>query len=188
MSFNTNYILPGDDKNQIIGKVNYNFSQVLSNAVGLPGQSGILGATGIIGQVGKDGSTGPTGSRANEWYFQQTPPFGNIPYTEAPLINYDVWVDTSPGSTGGPNRIYQYKNNYTLGQYPFWVDTLSNFAIDSNLTLLQGVSGPGEVTEKNAIVIGATSPASTTFVFTDREVTAANANPRYSKILIENDA
>ena len=188
MSFNTNYILPGDDKNQIIGKVNYNFSQVLSNAVGLPGQSGILGATGIIGQVGKDGSTGPTGSRANEWYFQQTPPFGNIPYTEAPLINYDVWVDTSPGSTGGPNRIYQYKNNYTLGQYPFWVDTLSNFAIDSNFTLLQGVSGPGEVTEKNAIVIGATSPASTTFVFTDREVTTANANPRYSKILIENDA
>ena len=188
MSFNTNYILPGDDKNQIIGKVNYNFSQVLSNAVGLPGQSGILGATGIIGQVGKDGSTGPTGSRANEWYFQQTPPFGNIPYTEAPLINYDVWVDTSPGSTGGPNRIYQYKNNYTLGQYPFWVDTLSNFAIDSNFTLLQGVSGPGEVTEKNAIVIGATSPASNTFVFTDREVTAANANPRYSKILIENDA
>jgi hypothetical protein len=188
MSFNTNYILPGDDKNQIIGKVNYNFSQVLSNAVGLPGQSGILGATGIIGQVGKDGSTGPTGPRANEWYFQQTPPFGNIPYTQAPLINYDVWVDTSAGSTGGPNRIYQYKDNYTLGQYPFWVDTLSNFAIDSNFTLLQGVSGPGEVTEKNAIVIGATSPASTTFVFTDREVTAANANPRYSKILIENDA
>ena len=188
MSFNTNYILPGDDKNQIIGKVNYNFSQVLSNAVGLPGQSGILGATGIIGQVGKDGPTGPTGSRANEWYFQQTPPFGNIPYTEAPLINYDVWVDTSPGSTGGPNRIYQYKNNYTLGQYPFWVDTLSNFAIDGNFTLLQGVSGPGEVTEKNAIVIGATSPSSATFVFTDRDVTTANANPRYSKILIENDA
>ena len=188
MSFNTNYILPGDDKNQIIGKVNYNFSQVLSNAIGLPGQSGILGATGIIGQVGKDGSTGPTGSRANKWYFQQTPPFGNIPYTQAPLINYDVWVDTSPGSTGGPNRMYQYKNNYTLGQYPFWVDTLSNFAIDSNFTLLQGVSGPGEVTEKNAIVIGATSPSSNTFVFTDRQVTTANANPRYSKVLIENDA
>jgi len=188
MSFNTNYILPGDDKNQIIGKVNYNFSQVLANAIGLPGQAGILGATGIIGQVGKDGLIGPTGSRSNTWYFQQTPPFGNIPYTEAPLINYDVWVDTSPGSTGGPNRIYQYKDNYTLGQYPFWVDTLSNFAIDGNFTLIQGVSGPGEVTEKNAIVIGATSPSSNTFVFTDRQVTTANANPRYSKVLIENDA
>jgi len=188
MSFNTNYILPGDDKDQIIGKVNYNFSQVLSNAVGLPGQYGILGATGIIGQVGKDGLTGATGPRANKWYFQQTPPFGNIPYTETPLVNYDVWVDTSPGSTGGPNRIYQYNDDYTLGQYPFWVDTLSNFAIDSNFTLIQGVSGPGEVTEKNAIVIGATSPSDTTFVFTDREVTAGNANPRYSKVLVENDA
>ena len=189
MSFNTNYILPGDDKNQIIGKVNYNFSQILSNAVGLPGQSGILGATGIIGQVGKDGSVGETGARANKWYFQQTPPFGNIPYSQAPLVNYDVWVDTSPGSTGGPNRIYQYNNNNTSGQYPFWVDTLSNFAIDGNFTLLQGVSGPGEVTEKNAVVIGGTaSPSEVTFVFTDREVTAANANPRYSKILIENDA
>ena len=190
MSFNTNYILPGDDKNQIIGKVNYNFSQILSNAVGLPGESGILGATGIIGQVGKDGSTGPTGSRANKWYFQQTPPFGNIPYSQAPLINYDVWVNTSPGSTGGPNRIYQYSStggNYSL--YPFWVDTLSNFAIDGNFTLLQGVSGPGEVTEKNAVIIGGTaSPSQATFVFTDREVTEANANPRYSKILIENDA
>lgn len=188
MSFNTNYILPGDDKNQIIGKVNYNFSQVLANAVGLPGQAGILGPTGIIGQVGKDGNQGPTGQRANKWYFQQTPPFGDIPYTQAPLINYDVWVDTSAGSTGGPNRIYQYKDNYTLGQYPFWVDTLSNFAIDSNFALIQGVSGPGEVTEKNAVVIGATSPSATTFVFTDREVTSANANPRYSKVLIENDA
>lgn len=189
MSFNTNYILPGDDKNQIIGKVNYNFSQVLSNAVGLPGQSGILGATGIIGQVGKDGSIGSTGTRANKWYFQQTPPFGDIPYSQAPLINYDVWVDTSPGATGGPNRIYQYNKNYTFGQYPFWVDTDSNFAIDSNFTLLQGVSGPGEVTEKNAIVIGSggTSPAETTFVFTDRSVTANNANPRYSKILVESD-
>lgn len=188
MSFNTNYILPGDDKNQIIGKVNYNFSQVLSNAVGLPGEDGIMGATGIIGQVGRDGLLGSTGQRANQWYFQQTPPFGDIPYTESPLINYDVWVDTSPGSTGGANRVYQYDSNDTSGEYPFWVDTLSNFAIDNNFTLLQGVSGPGEVTEKNSIVIAGGSPSDVTFVFTDREVTEANANPRYSKILVESDA
>ena len=187
MSFNTNYILPGDDKNQIIGKVNYNFSQVLSNAVGLPGEAGIMGATGIIGQVGRDGFQGPTGQRANKWYFQQTPPFGDIPYTESPLVNYDVWVDTSPGSTGGANRVYQYNSNNTSGEYPFWVDTLSNFAIDNNFTLLQGVSGPGEVTEKNAIIIGGGSPSDVTFVFTDREVTEANANPRYSKVLVESD-
>ena len=62
MSFNTNYILPGDDKNQILGKVNYNFSQILANAVGLPGEMGIKGPTGIIGQVGKDGDGGATGT------------------------------------------------------------------------------------------------------------------------------
>lgn len=187
MSFNSNYILPGDDKNQIIGKVNYNFSQILSNAMGLPGQSGIVGATGIIGQVGKDGSPGPTGTRASEWYFQQNQPFGDIPFNESPLQNYDVWVDTSPGSTGGPNRVYQYNEDYTLGEYPFWEDTDSNFAIDGSFTLLQGVSGPGEVTEKNAVIIGPTSPSEITFVFTDREVTESNANPTYSKIVVESD-
>lgn len=188
MSFNTNYILPGEDKDQIIGKVNYNFSQVLSNAVGLPGEAGVIGPTGIIGQVGKDGSQGPTGQRANRWYFNETPPFGDIPYTEAPLVNYDVWIDTSPGSTGGANRIYQYDSSNTSGEYPFWVDTESNFAIDENFSLLQEISGPGAATDKNAIVIGSVSPSDVTFVFTDRKVTAANANPRYSKILIENDA
>jgi hypothetical protein len=188
MSFNTNYILPGEDKDQIIGKVNYNFSQVLSNAVGLPGEVGIIGPTGIIGQVGKDGSQGPTGQRANRWYFNETPPFGGIPYTESPLVNYDVWIDTSPGSTGGANRIYQYDSSNTSGEYPFWVDTESNFAIDENFSLLQEISGPGAATDKNAIVIGSVSPFDVTFVFTDRKVTTADANPRYSKILIENDA
>jgi len=184
MSFNTNYILPGEDKDQIIGKVNYNFSQVLSNAIGLPGEAGVIGPTGIIGQVGKDGSQGPTGQRANRWYFNETPPFGGIPYTESPLVNYDVWVDTSPGSTGGANRIYQYDSS----EYPFWVDTESNFAIDENFSLLQEISGPGAATDKNAIVIGSVSPSDVTFVFTDRKVTTSDANPRYSKILIENNA
>lgn len=188
MSFNTNYILPGDDKNQIIGKVNYNFSQILSNSMGLPGQSGIVGATGIIGQVGKDGASGPTGTRASEWYFQQNQPFGDVPFSESPLQNFDVWVDTSPGSTGGPNRVYQYNVNQfpIILDHPFWDDTDSNFAIDGNFTLLQGVSGPGEVTEKNAVIIGGI-PSETTFVFTDREVSEANANPTYSKIVVESD-
>ena len=110
MSFNTNYILPGDDKNQILGKVNYNFSQILANAVGLPGEMGIKGPTGIIGQVGKDGATGATGTRANLWFIQEDQPFGNIPYTETPLINYDIWVNTSPTGPSGPNRIYRYSS------------------------------------------------------------------------------
>ena len=191
MSFNTNYILPGDDKNQILGKVNYNFSQILANAVGLPGEIGIKGPTGIIGQVGKDGATGATGTRANLWFIQEDQPFGNIPYTETPLINYDIWVNTSPTGPSGPNRIYRYSSTNTSGYYPFWIDTLSNFAIDSEFTLLQGIYGPGEVTEDDAIIISpnsGTGPLNTTFVFSDRNVTAADANPNYAKVLVETDA
>jgi hypothetical protein len=191
MSFNTNYILPGDDKNQILGKVNYNFSQILANAVGLPGEIGIKGPTGIIGQVGKDGDAGATGTRANLWFIQEDQPYGNIPYTESPLINYDIWVNTSPAGPSGPNRIYRYDSNNTSGYYPFWVDTLSNFAIDAEFTLLQGIYGPGEVTEDDAIIISpnsGTGPLNTTFVFTDRKVTAADANPNYAKVLVETDA
>lgn len=191
MSFNTNYILPGDDKNQILGKVNYNFSQILANAVGLPGEMGIKGPTGIIGQVGKDGDGGATGTRANLWFIQEDQPYGNIPYTETPLINYDIWVNTSPAGPSGPNRIYRYSSTNTSGYYPFWVDTLANFAIDAEFTLLQGIYGPGEVTEDDAIIISpnsGTGPLNTTFVFTDRKVTAADANPNYAKVLVETDA
>jgi hypothetical protein len=191
MSFNTNYILPGDDKNQILGKVNYNFSQILANAVGLPGEMGIKGPTGIIGQVGKDGDSGATGTRANLWFIQEDQPYGNIPYNEAPLINYDIWVNTSPTGPSGPNRIYRYSSTNTSGYYPFWIDTLSNFAIDAEFTLLQGIYGPGEVTEDDAIIISpnsGTGPLNTTFVFTDRKVTAADANPNYAKVLVETDA
>ncbi len=191
MSFNTNYILPGDDKNQILGKVNYNFSQILANAVGLPGEIGTKGPTGIIGQVGKDGASGATGTRANLWFIQDDQPYGNVPYTETPLINYDIWVNTSPLGPSGPNRIYRYDSTNTLGYYPFWVDTLSNFVVDSQFTFLKGISGPGEVTENDAIIVSpnsGTGPLNTTFVFSDREVTAANANPNYAKILVETDA
>jgi hypothetical protein len=191
MSFNANYILPGDDKNQILGKVNYNFSQILANAVGLPGEIGTKGPTGIIGQVGKDGATGATGTRANLWFIQEDQPFGNIPYTETPLIDYDIWVNTSPTGPSGPNRIYRYSSSNTSGYYPFWVDTLSNFAIDAEFTLLQGIYGPGEVTEDDAIIISpnsGTGPLNTTFVFSDRKVTDADANPNYAKVLVETDA
>lgn len=185
MGFNTKYILPGDNKDQIISKTNQNFSQVYYNSVGLPGEKGVIGPTGIIGQVGKDGQQGATGTRANIWFFQDTPPYSDIPYTEAPLINYDVWVNTSPtGSTGGLNRTYRYQNTYTAGEYPFWIDTGSNFTSGDIFTIIQGVSGPGFVTDRNAIVAGPTS----TFVFTDRQTTESNSNPTYSKVLIENDS
>ena len=173
MSFNTKYILSGDDKNQILSKVNQNFSQVYFAGVGLAGEAGPIGPTGIIGQVGKDGPTGPGGTRANIWIFQETQPDNTfVPKLE----NFDIWVNTSPtGSTGGLNRIYRYV-------FPIWQDTGQNFISGNTFSVIQGVSGPGQITEKNAIVAGSTG----TFVFGSDPANSSNANRNYSKALILN--
>lgn len=183
MSFNTNYILPGDDKNQIIAKTNYNFSQILSNSTGLPGEIGPIGSTGIIGQVGRDGLPGETGQRATNWYFQETAPYSTIPYDESPLISGDIWVNTSPSES---QPIYTY-NGFS------WVNTGYDFTSSGVFSSVSGISGPGEVNENNAIVI---SPSTvnpnlediTTFVFSDSTVDVNSANPTYSKFLISTDA
>lgn len=181
MSFNTNYILPGDDKNQIIAKTNYNFSQVLSNSPGFPGEIGPIGSTGIIGQVGRDGLTGATGQKATNWYFQETAPYIALPYDERPLISGDIWVNTSPS---GNQPIYTYND-------VSWVSTGHNFISEGVFTTIIGITGPGEVNEDNAIVIGPTALTGrpiTTFVFSDSEVTVNNANPTCSKVLVSTDA
>ena len=181
MSFNTNYILPGDDKNQIIVKSNYNFSQILSNSTGVPGEIGPIGSTGIIGQVGRDGLAGSTGQKATDWYFQEIAPYISLPYDERPLIYGDIWVDTSPS---GNQPIYTY-NGFS------WVITVYNFVSDGVFTTITGINGPGEVNEDNAIVIGPTAYLNqpiTTFVFSDSAVNVNNANPTYSKVLVSTDA
>jgi hypothetical protein len=181
MSFNTNYILPGDDKNQIISKTNYNFSQILSNSTGLPGEIGPIGSTGIIGQAGRDGLIGATGQRATNWYFQETAPYASIPYDERPLIFGDIWINTSPT---GNQPIYTYGNSS-------WISTGYDFVSSSVFAAVDGINGPGEVNDENAIVIGPVTNANqpiTTFVFSDSTVDVNNANPTYSKVLISTDA
>jgi hypothetical protein len=180
MSFNTNYILPGDDKNQIIVKTNYNFSQILSNSTGFPGEIGPIGSTGIIGQVGRDGLTGATGQRANNWYFQETAPYIDLPYDERPLIYWDIWVDTSPSA----NQPIYFYDEFS------WISTGYNFISEGVFTTVTGITGPGEVNENNAIVIAPVTSADqpiTSFVFSDSVVNVNNANPTYSKVLVSTD-
>lgn len=180
MSFNTNYILPGDDKNQIISKTNYNFSQVLSNSTGLPGEIGPIGSTGIVGQVGRDGLTGSDGQRATNWYFEETAPYSTLPPDERPLIFGDIWIDTSPS---GNQPIYTYNGSS-------WVSTGHDFISSGVFATIPAITGPGEVNENNAIVIGPTALANqpfTTFVFSDSPVNVNNANPTYSKVLVSTD-
>ena len=182
MSFNTNYILPGDDKNQIVAKTNYNFSQILSNSTGFPGEIGPIGSTGIIGQVGRDGLPGATGQRATNWYFQETAPYIDLPPNERPLIYDDIWIDSSPS---GNQPIYTYNGSS-------WVSTGYNFISSGVFSTLTGITGPGEVNENNAIILtnDTSSPfkqSITTFVFSDSTVNVNNANPTYSKVLVSTD-
>jgi hypothetical protein len=74
MHFNTKYIFKGDTQKEIIGKINYNFDQILSFAIGPDGHPGPRGATGIYGPAGKRGAMGNTGPRASQWYKQPTEP------------------------------------------------------------------------------------------------------------------
>jgi hypothetical protein len=183
MSFNTNYILSGDDKNQIVAKTNYNFSQILSNSTGFPGEIGPIGSTGIIGQVGRDGLPGATGQRATNWYFQETAPYIDLPPNERPLIFGDIWIDSSPS---GNQPIYTYNGSS-------WISTGYNFISSGVFSTLTGISGPGEVNENNAIVFTNDTAdlfkqSITTFVFSDSTVNVNNANPTSSKVLVSTDA
>ena len=85
--FNTKYILPGDDKDAIINKINHNFYQVFFNGVGERGPDGYVGATGIRGQAGRDGEAGATGERAADWFFSSTEP------SDSESQNGDIWIN-----------------------------------------------------------------------------------------------
>jgi len=89
MHFNNKYINQGDSQSEIKDKVNYNFNQILSFAIGHEGLIGPKGATGIPGPSGKIGTTGNTGDRASDWYRGIT-----FPTTGNPQ-EFDLWVNDS---------------------------------------------------------------------------------------------
>ena len=90
MHFNNKYINLGDSEDLIKDKINYNFNQILSFAVGQEGLIGPKGATGIPGPSGKKGETGPTGNRATDWTRGTT--FPSVTTQE-----FDLWIDDSSG-------------------------------------------------------------------------------------------
>ena len=172
MKFNNKYIFPGDSKNEIIDKVNFNFDQILSSGFGATGFNGGRGATGVIGRIGPDGSQGPTGTRSTNWFQQSTAP------STAGAQTYDYWINTSPTNQ---DEIYIYS-----GPTAGWQDTGSSLRTSGFFTGVQGINGPEGATGYNAIVINATGPntAKTTFVFADTVLTASNVNPLQAKVLI----
>jgi len=172
MAFNTKYIFPGDDKNQILEKVNYNFSQIFFNGTGYKGPIGVVGATGIIGQVGRDGEVGATGERASNWYFTSIEPAISIS-----KIN-DIWINI--GATGAQD-VYTFNGSN-------WIFSGETLLGSSVFGFLSQITGPGGSTSNNAIDISNPSPSDVTFVFSDAVGTTANINPNLAKVLIATDA
>ena len=172
MAFNTKYIFPGDDKNQILEKVNYNFSQVFFNGTGLKGPIGVVGATGIIGQVGRDGDIGLTGDRASNWYFTSLEPASSISQ-----IN-DIWINVGPT---GAQDVFIYSGSA-------WVYSGETLLGASTFGLLPEITGPGGSTSNNAIDISNPTPSDVTFVFSDGTGTTSNVNPNLAKVLVATDA
>ena len=172
MTFNTKYIFPGDDKNQILEKVNYNFSQLFFNGTGLRGPIGVVGATGIIGQVGRDGDIGSTGDRASNWYFTSVEPASSISQID------DIWINIGPT---GAQDVFIYSGTD-------WVYSGETLLDSSVFGFLPEITGPGGSTTNNAIDISNPTPSNVTFVFSDSVGTTSDINPNLAKVLIATDA
>jgi len=172
MSFNSKYIFPGDDKNEILSKINYNFGQIYFNAVGSPGPMGEYGPTGMIGPVGLDGLTGLTGSPAVRWFFSADPPIA------ADSTANDIWVNI--GITGF-QRVYFYDGSN-------WVDSGENILQDSEFEAITGVSGPGGSTTHNSIIFSGLTASDYSLVISDAVGTTANVNPNLSKLVVSTNS
>jgi hypothetical protein len=171
MHFNNKYISQGDSEKEIKDKVNYNFNQVLSFAIGHEGYIGPKGATGIPGPSGKIGGTGNTGDRASEWFRSTT-----VPSTGSSQ-EFDLWVDNS-SSLGD---IYERDSSS-------WSYTGLSLFNSDYFEVYPGIVGPLGLTNKSAIGFNSTyTPDQTSLVISDTYFSASDVNPNNSKLLVATD-
>jgi hypothetical protein len=171
MHFNNKYISQGDSEKEIKDKVNYNFNQVLSFAIGHEGYIGPKGATGIPGPSGKIGGTGNTGDRASEWFRSTI-----VPSTGSSQ-EFDLWVDDS-SSLG---------DIYERGSSSWSYTGLSLFNSDY-FEVYSGIVGPLGLTNKSAIGFNSTyTPDQTSLVISDTYFSSSDVNPNNSKLLVATD-
>ena len=174
MHFNTKYIFKGDTEKDIIGKINYNFDQILSFAIGPDGHSGAIGATGIYGPGGRRGATGNAGTRSSIWYKQITEPAGNN-------NTNDIWIDSSVSD--GNIKVFNYPtaNNQ-------WQDSGYSFLNSRYFQSYPYILGPGGASDKYAIGFkfpgGITGSANTSLLINDSYTTPVGSNPNNSKVVV----
>ena len=171
MHFNNKYINQGDSEKEIKDKVNYNFNQVLSFAVGHEGYIGPKGATGIPGPSGRIGATGNTGDRSSEWFRSTTAP------STGSSQEFDLWVDDS-SSLGD---IYYFDSSS-------WSYTGLSLFNSDYFEVYPGIVGPLGLTNKSAIGFNSTyTPDQTSLVISDTYFSTSDVNPNNSKLLIATD-
>jgi len=170
MHFNTKYIFAGDSASVIKRKINYNFDQILSFAVGPNGKQGPNGPAGYAGPSGKKGVTGATGLRGTLWSkMDDQPTSGNA---------FDMWIDSNTSD-------YQIS---TLGTGGSWSYTGYSLFTSTYFSIYEGIVGPAGVTDKYAVGINSNLSAfNTSLVIGDDYTTITGINPNRSKLLISTD-
>lgn len=181
MHFNTKYIFRGESESEMIKKINYNFDQIISFAVGPDGQRGPKGLQGIPGPAGSKGITGPTGQRSTNWLKQNTAP------ATGTVNPYDYWID----SASSDYSVYSYGITGS-----FWVPTGYSLFSSPYFETYEDIIGPGGATDK--FVIGFKSSGSflidnlltvsdASLVISDRNLNPLKGNPNRSKLVIATD-
>ena len=168
MHFNTKYIFNGDPEKEIIRKINYNFDQILSFAIGPDGHIGPIGSVGIFGAAGMKGIKGSNGNRGTNWYNQSTAPISGI-------LPYDLWIDNSTGS-GDIKFLDPATSN--------WEDTGHMLFNSAYFKSYQWIAGPGGATDRKVIGIKDPTPSKISLVISDGVPSSISANQNNSKLVI----
>ena len=171
MHFNTKYIFNGDSEKEIKNKINYNFDQILSFAIGPDGHPGPKGSLGLAGPGGYKGATGATGLRSSIWYKQNTQPGSSS-------NPFDLWIDSASSD------YTVYSKGATSGTW-----TTTGYSLFNSLYFqtYSGIVGPAGVTDKFAIGIKAgagLTASSTSLVISDKTLVSSDSNPNRAKVLI----
>ncbi len=166
MRFSNKQIFNGDSKDEIVLKVNENFSQIISFSSGPEGRPGFIGPTGYPGSAGPVGPTGASGNRASSWTLSPTQPSNPN--------EYDQWIDQ--GVTGN-GEIYQYEGSN-------WQNTGVSLVESEFFQVKNDLPTFGATTEFSGIYFSGTNQNNESLVISDANNTASSINPNYSKVLI----
>jgi hypothetical protein len=162
----------GDSQKNLIDKVNFNFSQIVSFEGGPYGKIGSEGKTGNRGDVGPTGSFGYQGIRGNLWSLSVDSPSNPK--------GGDYWMNPDNN-----NEIRVYNSN--TQNWDLYSLNINGLDIFRNFGPLQTSSGPSS---KNGYFISLPYPLATTLVLSDSYLSpgSTTANPQYSKLVISTDS